>query len=123
MGSMKVLCIILLYCVLGILPARAETAFFETLPDVPVAKGLQLLPDQDLVFDKPEARIVETVSLVGDASQAHEIEEYYRKTLPAFGWTLLSDGVYRRGVEDLRFWFDSNEGRQFFYLRIEPANQ
>ncbi len=101
---------------------QARTQFFDVLSDVPVADGLIVLPEQGLVFNKPEARIVETVSALEAGVSAEAVTDYYREILPAFGWHMQADGVYMRGIEVLRTWFEVNDGQQFFHLRIAPAD-
>jgi len=103
--------------------ARAEVVFFDALSDVPVAKGLQVLPEQDLVFSKPEGRIVEVVSAIEPSTNEAIIRDFYQQTLPAFGWNVLASGDYSRGDELLKFWFERNDGQVFLHLRVEPADQ
>lgn len=114
---------ILIIAVLIMWPAMAsaEISFFQALPDVPVAEGLQLLPDQDVVFDKPDARIVETVSVMEAGVADEAVRGFYQRNLPAFGWQALPSGDYSRSGEVLKLWFEVYEGQKFFHLRIEPS--
>lgn len=111
--------------VLGISPARAETAFFQSLPDVPVAAGLLALPNQAVVFDKPGGRIAEVVAVFpahGDHAGAGGVVQFYEQVLPALGWHLSGAQSYLRGQETLRYWFEEQGKETYFHILVEPAN-
>ena len=79
----------------------AETpAFLETLSDVPLMPGLQEIPDQGVVFDKPEGRIVESAAIT-ESVDAGSISAFYNKTLPELGWKRTGSDTYVRGDETL----------------------
>lgn len=66
-------------------PAQGQSGFFSQFDDVPLMVGLVELPDQSLMFDQPQGRIVEAVA-VGAGLEASEIYEFYDQTLPQLGW-------------------------------------
>jgi hypothetical protein len=106
--------------------AQAETVFFETLPDVPVAPGLEVLPAEVVSFDKPDGRIVEVVAVLSANGQhvgTPAIRQYYDSILPSFGWVMTGDQTYVRGRERLRFWFESVDGQVNLHVLVEPARQ
>ena len=89
--------------------ALARNAYLSLAPDIPLAPGLSEFDGGQLVFDKPEGRIVrieaERVSVQG-ANGA--VPNFYRETLPNLGWQLNSsdntgDNVltFQRGGETL----------------------
>jgi hypothetical protein len=77
--------------------ADGATGYFEALADLPIAPGLAERPDEALVFDKPDGRIVEVVAF-GAAPMA-EVEEFYKQVLPALGWVLSRENRDDRGAE------------------------
>jgi hypothetical protein len=106
-------------------PVFAETLFFEAMPDIPVASGLEILPDEGVSFDKPDGRIAEAVAVLaadGDHPGAEGIVQYYDTILPSFGWIKVGDQRYMRGEEALKFWFEPIEGRIYFHLLVQPAD-
>lgn len=61
-------------------------AFIEGLEDVPLLKGMQQVPKDNISFGNEESRLVEaylTSSKMGFA----RIEKFYTETLPQLGWT------------------------------------
>lgn len=80
-------------------PAVAQDGFFSDVPDLPLMQGLEEVPEQSIVFDKPEGRIVETFA-VGTVTQDAVIA-FYRETLPQLGWTAQGPATYHRGDEQL----------------------
>jgi hypothetical protein len=101
-------------------PALAETYFFEVLPDVPVAEGVQDLPDQAVVFNKPGGRVVEAVAVV-DGAQVQSLYAYYDSVLPSLGWQVKAPRLYVRGGEVLKYWVESFEGESYFHILVSPA--
>jgi len=77
--------------------ADGATGYFEALADLPIAPGLAERPDEALVFDKPDGRIVEVVA-TGVTPMA-EVEEFYKQVLPALGWALSLETRNERGME------------------------
>lgn len=115
--------LIILFCALGLAgaPAQADTAFFDGLPDIPVADGLTPLPDETTSFDKPAGRIVQVLAIVNDDTHnSGDIMNYYDQNLPTFGWIKTGNMTYKRGAETLKFWFDSSDDATYFYMQIEP---
>ncbi|MGF1630481.1 MAG: hypothetical protein ACFCUT_13490 [Kiloniellaceae bacterium] len=70
------------------------------IPDLPLMPGLQALPDNGLVFDKPGGRIVEAFAEGGMTPQS--VTAFYDETLPQLGWQREAPGAYLREGERLR---------------------
>ena len=89
----KCLFILVFGCLVGagVSAALARDAYLSLAPDIPLAPGLSEFDGGQLVFDKPEGRIVrieaERVSVQG-ANGA--VPNFYRETLPNLGWHLNS---------------------------------
>lgn len=81
-----------------------EAAFFSNLEDVPLMPGISELPEEGMVFDKPEGRIVEGVALMGGRAK-QDVLTYYGGILPQLGWgRVKGDRFYREGeVLDIHF--------------------
>lgn len=78
----------------------AGPAFFEALYDVPVMPGLEEIPDQAMLFDKPGGRIASVVagSKTVDAAQ---VSRFYAESLPQLGWKKTAENQYVRGDDKL----------------------
>jgi len=101
-----------LICIFLALPAHAQS-FFNTLPDVPLMAGLSELEGEALSFDKPEGRILVGVAMVDDSLAIKDVQTYYQRTLPQFGWRAVNANNYVRGDEALEISvpdYDSNNG-------------
>ena len=100
--------------------ARAETKFFESLPDVPIMKGLEELSEFDISYDKPQGRITESLAAMGDNISDSEVISFYAATLPQLGWKRINDTAYERGNEHLEFKIDSERGHKFLRVMVRP---
>ncbi len=82
-----------------------QSAFFETLYDVPVMDGIVEIPDMALTFDKPNGRIAQAGAQTGKHSNA-EIQGFYAQILPQLGWRKVGEGHYTREGESLVISFE-----------------
>lgn len=106
----------------------AGTGFVAGLSDVPVMPGLSAGGDQPLVFDKPGARIVESV-LAGPVAQ-RAVLSFYNQTLPQLGWAIAGrNGAGRGAGHEARFQREGEElsvdvreggGRTTVHFRLSP---
>ena len=75
----------------GVSAALARDVYLSLAPDIPLAPSLSEFDSGQLVFDKPEGRIVrieaERVSAQGVNGA---VPNFYRETLPNLGWQLNS---------------------------------
>lgn len=97
----------------------AQGQFVGGTDDLPLMPGLTEVPDQDVVFETPQGRIVETVA-TGVPSQAQVIE-FYDRALPQLGWEKTGQGTYRREGEALTLEFES-DGPSVVRFRLKPAH-
>ena len=84
-------------------------AYLSLAPDIPLAPGLSEFDGGQVVFDKPEGRIVRIeAERLGTRGAGDGVPAFYRETLPNLGWQLngadnSADNVltFRRGDERL----------------------
>lgn len=73
----------------GLSPALARDAYLSLAPDIPLAPGLLEFDDGQVVFDKPEGRIVSIEAERIETQGAGDgVPAFYRETLPNLGWQL-----------------------------------
>ena len=73
----------------GLSPALARDAYLSLAPDIPLAPGLTEFDGGQLVFDKPEGRIVRIETERRQTQGARDgVRAFYRETLPNLGWQL-----------------------------------
>ena len=93
----------------GLSPALARDAYLSLAPDIPLAPGLSEFNGGQVVFDKPEGRIVRIEAERLETQGAGDgVPAFYRETLPNLGWQLndvdnSADNVltFQRGDETL----------------------
>lgn len=114
------------FCMIFALPLHVQAEqnntvpqFFSALQDVPLMPGLNELPDQAVIFDKAEGRIIESVAHIENGTN-ESVAEYYAIALPQLGWQRVDTASYVRGDEHLRFAFETIETQRFFRIMIEP---
>ncbi|MED5323740.1 MAG: hypothetical protein VYB91_02915 [Pseudomonadota bacterium] len=73
----------------GVSPALARDAYLSLAPDIPLAPGLSEFDGGQVVFDKPEGRIVRIEAERLETQGAGDgVPAFYRETLPNLGWQL-----------------------------------
>lgn len=73
----------------GLSPALARDAYLSLAPDIPLAPGLSEFDGGQVVFDKPEGRIVRIEAERLETQDAGDrVPAFYRETLPNLGWQL-----------------------------------
>ena len=93
----------------GLSPALARDAYLSLAPDIPLAPGLSEFDGGQVVFDKPEGRIVRIEAERLETQGAGDgVPAFYREILPNLGWQSngadnSSDNVltFQRGGETL----------------------
>lgn len=119
--SLLYISVLVLLC--GAWPAAAgtqpEAQFFLSLQDVPLMLGMVELPDQTVVFDKPEGRIVESVASL-QAIPEKDIKTYYESALPQLGWQRIADNSFVRQGEILKLHFETYEGEDYLRIMVAP---
>lgn len=102
-------------------PARATEQFFEAIPDLPLMEGLEEMPGEAVIFDKPQGRIVETLARLDSVSE-EQVDAWYRETLPQLGWNEDEDNLYEREAETLRLSYEEHEGKSYLKLAVSPRD-
>ncbi len=97
----------------------AQDLFFSSIEDMPLMPGLVELPEQTVVFDKPEGRIVESVAQIESVSQG-DIQAFYDASLTQFGWKRLGDHTYVRQHEVLELNVEVIDGQEYLRVMVRP---
>ena len=77
-----------------------QPQYWTLVSDVPIKQGLVHLEDMDVVFDKPNGRIAESVFYAENLT-ADDINNFYIQALPQLGWSIDELGNYVRDQEQL----------------------
>jgi hypothetical protein len=106
-------------------PGSAPAAFFQTIPDMPLMQGLEELPDQTMIFEKPAGRIIDAAATVDDTLPAADVLAFYRDTLPQLGWTPApKDSAqgerFIRAGEEITLEVESHNGHRFLAIAVRP---
>ena len=99
------------------LPLKAEQ-FVAGTEDVPLMPGLMPVPNSDVVFDKPEGRIVE--ARAEGATTREKVEAFYAASLPPLGWKPVGRDAWQRDAERLRLDFAGSGGRLAVGFSLSP---
>jgi len=99
-----------------------DTAYVQILSDVPLAPGLSLDEESEVIFDVPEGKIVE-VSAFG-AADLVETQTFYKESLEALGWQAVprKKWSYKRDEEFLEISFDDGENDLQVKFRLMPSS-
>lgn len=92
--------------------------FVAGTEDVPLMPGLVFVAGSDLVFDKPEGRIVEAQAQ-GALSRA-KVQAFYAASLPQLGWKKISLDHWQRDAERLQLDFRGQDGHLTVSFTISP---
>ena len=97
-------------------PARAQQ-FVPGTEDVPLMRELAPVKDSDMVFDKPEGRIIEA-SARGKVTKA-AVRSFYASTLPQLGWKASGES-WTRETETLHLDFSGHDGDLWVTFTLLP---
>jgi hypothetical protein len=100
----------------GAAPARAQQ-FVPGTEDVPLMKELAPVKGSDLVFDKPEGRIIEA-SARGKVTKA-AVRSFYASTLPQLGWKPSGES-WTRETETLHLDISGRDGDLWVTFTLFP---
>lgn len=98
----------------------AKERFFEALYDVPIMDGMEEVPGEALLFDKPDGKIASATGAVSDSS-IQKVSDFYAQTLPQMGWKKTSPDQYVRGQDRLTIRFEQRPGITAAFFTLEPA--
>lgn len=114
----RLLSLLLALLVLGAVPAAAQQ-FVPGTEDLPLMKELAPVKGTDLVFDKPEGRIVEATARGKVKRKA--VESFYDATLPQLGWkAAVSADTWTRETETLHLDFSGHDGDLWVTFTLLP---
>ena len=109
--------LVLLLALLAFGAARADE-FVAGTEDVPLMPGLAPIAGSDLVFDKPEGRIVEAQAR-GAVSRS-TVQAFYASSLPQLGWKKVGVDQWRRDAERLKLDFRGEDGHLTVGFTLSP---
>lgn len=92
-------------------PAYAQTAYFATIPDLPVASGLSESPSQIASFAAGQDSGIVIAAAHGSASPA-QVRSFYMESLSPLGWAYEPT----QADENLTFL----RGRERLVIHVEP---
>ena len=92
--------------------------FVAGTEDVPLMPGLTFIAGSDLVFDKPEGRIVEAQAR-GALARA-SVQAFYAASLPQLGWKKIGVDRWQRDAERLKLDFSGQDGQLTVGFTISP---
>jgi|SRR5882762_5334574 hypothetical protein len=110
--------LVIVLLLLGAATAHAQQ-FVSGTEDVPLMKELAPVKGSDLVFDKPEGRIVEATARGKVTRDA--VRGFYASTLPQLGWaTAISSDSWTRETETLHLDFGGHDGDLWVTFTLSP---
>ena len=107
---------LLIVAAISIGAARAQQ-FVPGTEDVPLMRELAPVKDSDVVFDKPEGRIIEASARGKVSKQA--VKTFYASTLPQLGWKASGES-WTRETETLRLDFSGKDGDLWVTFTLLP---
>ncbi len=100
-------------------PAPAAERFVPGMQDLPLMKELAAVDGSDIVFDKPEGRIVEAIARGKVKRDA--VRAFYTATLPQLGWEpAASADSWVRESETLHLDFKGRDGDLWVTFSLVP---
>ncbi|HEU4838618.1 MAG TPA: hypothetical protein VFS88_04315 [Micavibrio sp.] len=108
-------------CFLAVPVSAGTDHYFEALYDVPVMPGLEELPDQAMLFDKPDGRIASVVAATKTVKEA-DIRRFYGDTLAQMGWRKSAENQYVRRGDRLSMEIAARPPLVVVHFTLEPAN-
>jgi hypothetical protein len=113
----RALLLLLLLSLAAVVPAAAEE-YVPGTEDLPLMPGLKPVLNSDIVFDKPEGRIVE--ARASGATTRAKVEDFYAASLPALGWKPAGRDHWQRDAEQLRLDFADSSGKLAVGFTLSP---
>jgi hypothetical protein len=98
--------------------AFAEGNFVPGTEDLPLMPGLAAVAGSEIVFDKPEGRIVEAQA--SGKVKRDAVQKFYGDTLPGLGWTASGPQRWRREAEALAIDIKGRDGAVTVGFTLTP---
>jgi hypothetical protein len=99
-------------------PAEAAATYVPGTEDVPLMPGLAAQTDGQVVFDKPQGRIVQS-SAKGTVKRA-DVLAFYAASLPPLGWQKKDPQHFEREGEALSLDFTGKDGALVVGFTLKP---
>jgi hypothetical protein len=97
----------------------APPQFTKVIDDLPLMPGLELVDDEDVLFDAPgSGRIAETNAM--GPVDTDDVYKFYKKSLPHLGWHAAGSNTYRRNNEELRIDARANQKITLVTFTVRP---
>ena len=106
---------LIFFCFLSL---PAASAFIEGTEDLPQMDELLQIDDLSMSFDAPEGRILSFYQQSETLTQK-QVEDFYRQTLPALGWTEVKKNTYERDMEQLNLTFEQNQNLLVVHIELK----
>lgn len=102
---------------------QASERFVTGIGDLPLMSGLTEDPEQEIIFDKPNGRIVEVVA--SGAVEAQAVGGFYDRVLGQLGWHRQTTGkqVFERDGEILRLTISAGGGQTTIRFTLAPEHR
>lgn len=101
------------------LTEREDAGFVPNLPDVPMPAHFVADADTSSFFDSAEGRIAE-VSAEGFGTES-EISDFYRDTMPQFGWMRVDKLAYKKQGELLVIAVEKGKTLSTIKYQLRPS--
>lgn len=100
---------------------EAEPRFTNVIDDLPLMPGLQLVEDEDVLFDEPGAGRIAETNAIGPVA-IDDVYKFYSHSLPHLGWKALDARSYERGGERLHIDAQTNEKITTVRFTVKPVS-
>jgi len=102
---------------------QAADRFVTGIGDLPLMSGLTEDPEREIIFDKPNGRIVEVVA--SGAVDAQAVGGFYDRVLRQLGWHRQTTGkrVFERDGEILSLTISAGNGQTTISFTLAPQQQ
>jgi glucose/arabinose dehydrogenase len=96
--------------------------FTKVIEDLPLMPGLELLPDNDVLFVAPRSgRIAETTA--EGMVDVDAVYTFYRRSLPHLGWKMIDARTYQRDNDVLHIDAHAEEKITTARFLVSPAGE
>jgi len=103
------------------LPALAVSGYSSIIEDLPLMQGMVEKPDDAVIFDAPDGRIVETIAEISASSA--DVKKFYAESLPPLGWSAVSDQDFTRDTEILKLSVEQEKGVSYVRFSLSPKKE
>ncbi len=110
-----------LLIVLLFFSVSALADYSAVIDDLPLMPQMRERPDETLVFDKPNGRIVEINAEV--PGSAAIVMDFYRTALPPLGWKALPNNKFLRDHEVLEITVEPQGGSSLVRFNLTPEGK